>query len=73
MKAAIRHQYGPPEVLTVAEVDRPVAGEQELLIRVHATTVSRTDCGLLWAKPFVLRFFTGLRRPRLRTPGSDFA
>ena len=46
------------------EVDKPEAGENELLVRVEATTVNRTDCGYRAAKPFILRFFTGLRRPK---------
>ncbi|MDX2133932.1 MAG: NAD(P)-dependent alcohol dehydrogenase [Saprospiraceae bacterium] len=73
MKAAIRTQYGPPEVLDVREVPKPTPKDNELLIRVHATTVNRTDCGVLWGAPFVFRFFTGLTRPRHATTGTDFA
>ncbi len=73
MKAAFRSKYGAPEVLSIKEIDKPVAGENELLIRVLAATVNRTDCGILWAKPFIMRFFTGLLNPRLSTTGTDFA
>lgn len=73
MKAAFRSKYGAPDVLSIKEVTKPVAGENELLIRVHAATVNRTDCGILWAKPFIMRFFTGLFIPRLSTTGTDFA
>jgi NADPH:quinone reductase-like Zn-dependent oxidoreductase len=64
MKAAICTGYGPPDVVRITEVDKPEASEHELLIRVEATTVNRTDCGYRAAKPFILRFFTGLRRPK---------
>ncbi len=75
MKAAIYTAYGPPEVVRIAEVDRPEAGEREVLIKVAATTVNRTDCGYRAAKPFILRFFTGLRRPKptRRVLGTEFA
>lgn len=73
MKAAVRTQYGPPEVLSVQEIDKPTPGDNEVLIRVHATTVNRTDCGILTGRPFIIRFFTGLRKPRSRVTGCDFA
>ncbi len=73
MRAATRSAYGGPDVLTVGEVARPEPGPGELLVRVRATTVSRTDCGVLRAKPAVIRLFTGVRGPRLAIPGTDFA
>ncbi len=73
MKAASRNQYGGPEVITIKEIDRPVSKANEVLIRVHATTVNRTDCGILWGKPFIIRFFAGLPKPRHLIPGTDFA
>lgn len=73
MKAAIRTRYGPPEVLDVRDVPKPTPKENEVLIRVYATTVNRTDCGVLWGAPFVFRFFTGLPKPRHATTGTDFA
>jgi NADPH:quinone reductase-like Zn-dependent oxidoreductase len=73
MKAAYRSRYGPPEVLEVRDVPTPVPAPDEVLVRVHAATVSRTDCGGLWGAPFVYRFFTGLRRPRHTATGCDFA
>lgn len=73
MKAAYHVQYGLPEVLSVREIEKPVPKENELLIRVHAATVNRTDCGILAARPFVLRFITGLFKPKLPVTGSDFA
>jgi NADPH:quinone reductase-like Zn-dependent oxidoreductase len=73
MKAAVRTRYGPPDVVRVAEVEKPTAGDGEVLVRVHATTVNRTDCGLRGAKPFIVRFFTGLTRPRATVLGTEFA
>lgn len=73
MKAAIRSQYGSQDVLQVREVDRPVPGDKEILIKVFAATVNRTDCAILWGKPFPMRFFTGLFTPKLMCTGTDFA
>ncbi|MCB0630701.1 MAG: NAD(P)-dependent alcohol dehydrogenase, partial [Lewinella sp.] len=73
MKAATRTQYGAPEVLTVREMEKPVPQDDEILVKVEATTVNRTDCGFLMAKPFIVRFFTGLFRPKIPSTGCDFA
>jgi NADPH:quinone reductase-like Zn-dependent oxidoreductase len=73
MKAVIHDRYGPPDVLSLAEVDRPVPGPDEILVRVRATTVNRTDCHRRGADPFVWRLFGGLRRPRRRILGSELA
>jgi NADPH:quinone reductase-like Zn-dependent oxidoreductase len=73
MKAAVRTRYGPPDVVRVVEVEKPAAKDNEVLVKVHATTVNRTDCGLRAAKPFIYRFFLGLRRPRLTVLGNEFA
>jgi NADPH:quinone reductase-like Zn-dependent oxidoreductase len=73
VQAAVRTRYGPPDVVRIAEVNRPVPKDHELLVRIHATTVNRTDCGLRAAKPFIVRFFTGLTRPRVTVLGSEFA
>ncbi len=73
MKAAFRTRYGPPEVVTVTEVEKPSPKDGELLVKVHAATVNRTDCALRAAKPFIWRFFTGLIRPRVTILGNEFA
>jgi NADPH:quinone reductase-like Zn-dependent oxidoreductase len=73
MRAAVRTRYGPPEVVRVTEVAKPAARDGEVLVRVHATTVNRTDCGLRAAKPFFYRLFIGLRRPRATVLGTEFA
>lgn len=73
MKASCRFAYGPPEVLSIKDVETPSPGDDELLVKVFAATVNRTDCGILWGKPFILRFFTGLFKPTIPTTGTDFA
>ncbi|MFZ4632645.1 MAG: NAD(P)-dependent alcohol dehydrogenase [Saprospiraceae bacterium] len=73
MKAAIRTTYGLPEDLSIQNIVIPTPKDHEVLIRVHATTVNRTDCAILTGKPYILRLFTGLVKPTLPTPGSDFA
>jgi NADPH:quinone reductase-like Zn-dependent oxidoreductase len=73
MKTAYRTSYGPPEILAVRDVPIPEPGPGELLVRVHATTVNRTDCGALWGAPYVFRFFVGWPRPRAVATGTDFA
>lgn len=73
MKAAVHTRYGPPDVVRIAEVDKPTAAANELLIRVHAATVNRTDSGYRAAKPFIIRAFSGLTAPRATVLGSEFA
>ncbi len=73
MKAITRTTYGGPEVLQLKEIPKPIPKENELLIRVHATTINRTDCGILTGKPYIIRAFTGLTKPRDLVPGTDFA
>lgn len=73
MRATTRHKYGPATVLSVEEISVPAPAENEIQVRVHATTVNRTDCGILTGKPFPVRLLTGLRSPRALVPGTDFA
>ena len=74
MKAATRTKYGSPDVLTIKTSDRiPQPKKGEILVKVKATTVNRTDCGVLTGKPWIIRLFTGLIKPRLETTGSDFS
>src|SRR5919106_3625017 len=73
MRAVVYDRYGPPEVLRLEEVERPVPKADEVLIKVHATTVNRTDTGLRGAEYFISRFFTGLLRPKRKIPGTELA
>src|SRR4051794_38104093 len=73
MRAVVHDRYGTPEVLRVSEVERPVPAEDEVLVRVRATTVNRTDCGVRGASPFFVRLVTGLRRPKRQILGMEFA
>lgn len=73
MKAAVYTQYGPPEVARLAEVEKPVPKDNEVLIRIHASTVNRTDCGFRSAEYFIVRFFSGLFRPKNPILGCEFA
>jgi NADPH:quinone reductase-like Zn-dependent oxidoreductase len=73
MRAAVHTSYGPPDVVRITEVEKPTARDGEVLVKVHATTVNRTDCGFRAAKPFFVRLFTGLLRPRVTVLGNEFA
>lgn len=73
MKAAVHHVYGPPETVSIERIDVPVPAKDELLVRVRATTVNRTDSGFRSAEYFVSRFFSGLFRPKFNVLGSEFA
>jgi NADPH:quinone reductase-like Zn-dependent oxidoreductase len=73
MRAVVYERYGPPEVLRLQEVERPVPRDDEVLVKIRATTVNRTDAGLRSAEVFISRFFTGLRRPKNRILGMEFA
>jgi NADPH:quinone reductase-like Zn-dependent oxidoreductase len=73
MRAVVHDRYGPPEVLRIDEVEKPVPNEDEVLIRVHASTVTRSDTGFRSAEYFISRFFTGLRRPKQRIGGMELA
>jgi NADPH:quinone reductase-like Zn-dependent oxidoreductase len=73
MKAVVQDRYGAPEVLRVEDVERPVAKDDEVLIRIRATTVTQTDTHLRRARPVVWRLLLGLRRPRRRILGVELA
>jgi NADPH:quinone reductase-like Zn-dependent oxidoreductase len=73
MRAVVFERYGPPEVLRLDEVERPIPKGDEVLIKVHASTVNRTDTGLRSAEYFISRFLTGLLRPKRKIPGTELA
>jgi NADPH:quinone reductase-like Zn-dependent oxidoreductase len=73
MKAVVHDRYGPPDVLRLEEVEPPVPRADEILVRIRATTVNRTDCHRRAADPVVWRLFAGPVRPRRRILGSELA
>jgi NADPH:quinone reductase-like Zn-dependent oxidoreductase len=73
MKAVVCDRYGPPEVLRIEDIERPVPGPDEVLIRIRATTVNRSDTETRQGSPAVARLLTGLRRPRHRVLGTELA
>ena len=73
MRAVVQDRYGPPEVLRIEEVEQPVPRDDELLIRVRASTVTQTDTHARRADPFFWRFIAGFRRPKSRTLGVELA
>ena len=73
MKAIVYTKYGPPDVLQLKEIAKPIPRDHEVLIKIHATTVNRTDCATIRARPFFMRIFTGLFKPKKQIPGTEFA
>jgi NADPH:quinone reductase-like Zn-dependent oxidoreductase len=74
MRAIVQDRYGPPEeVLELREIDRPVAGDGEVLVRVRAAGLHAGDCFGVRGVPFPVRFATGLFRPKPGIPGYDAA
>lgn len=73
MKAIVRSEYGSPDVLRLEDVPPPTPKNNEVVVKVHAATVSRTDCANLWGKPWIMKAILGYPKPRLRIPGTDFA
>jgi len=73
MRAAVHSRYGPPDVMRIANIEKPTAGEHDVLVKVRATTVNRTDCGFLSGKPWIVRLFSGLRTPKATVLGCEFA
>ena len=73
MKAAVCTSYGPPDVAREADVDTPVPGPEQVLIRVHAATVTATDRAFRSGTPRFARLFSGLRRPKKSVLGAEFA
>jgi NADPH:quinone reductase-like Zn-dependent oxidoreductase len=73
MRAVVAERYGAPDVLQIKEVERPVPKDDEVLVNVHASSVTRSDCGFRSGELFISRFFTGLRRPRRIIVGTEFA
>jgi NADPH:quinone reductase-like Zn-dependent oxidoreductase len=73
LKAALRDRYGPPGVVEVRDVDRPIPSDGQVLVRVHAASVNRADLDNLYPRWAFTRLFLGLRKPRTSRVGLDVA
>ncbi|MFC9823238.1 NAD(P)-dependent alcohol dehydrogenase [Streptomyces erythrochromogenes] len=73
MKAIVQDRYGSPGVLELREVERPPVGDREVLVRVRAASVNARDWHLMRGDPYLARLVLGLRRPKVRIRGTDFA
>jgi len=73
MKAIVQDKYGSVDVLETRDLDKPQIGDDEVLVRVHAASVHIGDWVLITGSPFVMRFATGLRKPKTAVPGTDVA
>ncbi|OOG76811.1 NAD(P)-dependent alcohol dehydrogenase [Algoriphagus sp. A40] len=73
MKASVRYSYGPIESIQIEEIPIPEPKPDELRVRVMATTVNRTDIGVLTGMPLLMRAFAGFPKPTLPVTGTDFA
>jgi NADPH:quinone reductase-like Zn-dependent oxidoreductase len=74
MKAAVYTKYGPPDVVQIKEVEKPTPKDNEVLIKIRATTVNRTDCGFRKPEyPFIIRLVNGVFKPKRTILGSELA
>jgi NADPH:quinone reductase-like Zn-dependent oxidoreductase len=73
VKAIVYTKYGPPDVLQLKEVEKPAPRDNEVLIKIQATTVNRTDCATTKGIPFFTRIATGIFKPKRQIPGTEFA
>ncbi len=73
MQAIVRHTFGPPEVIELVEIDRPVPDEDQVLVRVRAASLNRADWYAMAGRPVVGRPSMGLRRPKSPRLGTDYA
>lgn len=73
MKAIIFHKYGSPDSLELLEVENPIPGEDEVLVKIHATSINSWDWDLLRGTPLANRVMFGLLKPKIKIIGCDIA
>ncbi|ADO82729.1 NAD(P)-dependent alcohol dehydrogenase [Ilyobacter polytropus] len=73
MKAVVHKKYGSPDILQLIDMKKPVPSDDEVLIKIYATSVNRTDCASLRGKPLLTRVATGIFKPKLEISGSEFS
>lgn len=73
MKASVNTQYGPPEVLQIQDIPKPIPKDDEVLVKIHATTVNRTDCGFRKPEYLLVYLFSGIFKPKNKVLGTEFA
>jgi len=73
MKASVNTHYGPPEVLELKDVEKPVPKDNEVLVKIYTTTVNRTDCGFRKPEYLIVRFFSGFFKPKNTILGNELA
>ena len=73
MKAIVCHKYGPPDVLKLTDVEKPIPEDNQVLVKIHAASVNYGNLVLLKGKPFLARFAFGLLKPKYPIPGGDIA
>ncbi|MDZ7766050.1 MAG: NAD(P)-dependent alcohol dehydrogenase [Melioribacteraceae bacterium] len=71
MKAIILKEYGLPNDLEIGEVAKPIPNDKEVLVKIHSASINDWDWGLVRGKPFVIRLFFGLKKPKITIPGVD--
>jgi NADPH:quinone reductase-like Zn-dependent oxidoreductase len=73
MKAILYHNYGSPDVIQFEEIEKPIAGDNEVLVKVRAASVNPADWHFLRGTPYAVRMVAGLRKPRITRLGIDVA
>jgi len=73
MKAIVYTKYGPPDVLQLKDVQKPAPGDNEVLVKIHAAATNPLDWHFMRAAPFIMRFFSGLLKPKNKILGADIA
>ncbi len=74
MRAALYHRYGSPDVIQMEDIETPIPGDNDVLVKVHAVSINSWDWDMLTGKPFEYRFISGLVRPKsTKLNGCDIA